>query len=431
MATVRDALALALDHHLAGRLVEAETLYGRILEVASDNADALHLHGVLCAQTGRLPRAVALLADAIRVNGAVPDYHVNLANALRAGGRAAEAVPSYRRALALAPGRADAGFGLALALAADGQRDATIAAYREMLRHHPSHAQALNNLGLALRDAGTLAEAAERLAEAGRLAPLDAGIHANLGFTLARLPGGSGAAAAFRRALMLEPAFAQALTGLAGQRPGGGDPRAEQWLRRSLRNRAGQPGGASRPGTAARRPPPTDPAASLGSAPPGAGADPRRRRGMERRWSSRPSRAAGRTGPARLSPGYPAAPGDRRIPQQSGHRPARGRAGRGGRAARPRRRGAGTGPRRCPEQRGPDGGNARPTIGRGDADGLGLAVGRRGRRRLGLSRRHAAPAGARRGRAGGLRAGVGPGPGIAGRAAEPGGDPSGSRGAST
>jgi len=236
MATVREALALALDHHLAGRLAEADTLYGRILEVDADNPDALHLHGVLCAQTGRLTQAVALLRRAVRGNPAVPDYHVNLANALRAGGAAGEAADAYAAALALVPERADAGFGHAASLVEAGRGSEAVAAYRALLNHHPRHAEGWNNLGLLLRASGRVAEAADALAEAARLAPLDAGTQANLGFTIAALDGREGAAAAFTRALIAAPAFAQALAGLAEQwLREGGAAAAERLCRRALR----------------------------------------------------------------------------------------------------------------------------------------------------------------------------------------------------
>ncbi len=59
MATVSEALSIALDHHIAGRVAEAETLYGRILEAVPGHPDASHLMGLLLAQTGRVAAAAA------------------------------------------------------------------------------------------------------------------------------------------------------------------------------------------------------------------------------------------------------------------------------------------------------------------------------------------------------------------------------------
>ncbi|HEY0836044.1 MAG TPA: tetratricopeptide repeat protein, partial [Azospirillum sp.] len=107
MATVGEALAVALDHHLAGRVEDAEVLYRRILDVDARNAAALHLYGVLCAQTGRVPDAVELIGRAIASDPGIPDYHVNLAGALRAAGQPARAAEAFRQALDLAPDRLD------------------------------------------------------------------------------------------------------------------------------------------------------------------------------------------------------------------------------------------------------------------------------------------------------------------------------------
>jgi protein O-GlcNAc transferase len=242
MATIREALALALDHHLAGRVVEADTLYGRILEVDPENAAALHLHGVLCAQTGRLTDAVALLRLAVRHGPAAPDHHVNLANALRALGRTAEAIDAYQGALALAPQRVDAGFGLAACLDAVGRREESAVAYGALLAHAPTHAEGWNNLGLVLRALGRAPEAVKPLTEAVRLTPLDARTQTNLAMTLDRAGDAEGAMAGYARALTLDPAFASVLTGLARCRLRVGEAAAAERLKSwSLRLRPDSP----------------------------------------------------------------------------------------------------------------------------------------------------------------------------------------------
>jgi len=51
--TLADALNLALQHHRAGRLTEAENIYRQVLAHLPDHPDALHLLGVVCQQHGR------------------------------------------------------------------------------------------------------------------------------------------------------------------------------------------------------------------------------------------------------------------------------------------------------------------------------------------------------------------------------------------
>ncbi len=58
--------AAALTHHQAGRIAQAERIYGQILAARPNNADALHLLGVAAHQTGRHDRAITFIEKAVR-----------------------------------------------------------------------------------------------------------------------------------------------------------------------------------------------------------------------------------------------------------------------------------------------------------------------------------------------------------------------------
>lgn len=77
MATVEEALDIAIDHHASGRLAEAETIYSRILDVDPRNAPALHLAGVLACQTDRLDTALDRLGLAVREAPGMAAYRVD------------------------------------------------------------------------------------------------------------------------------------------------------------------------------------------------------------------------------------------------------------------------------------------------------------------------------------------------------------------
>ena len=66
------AFALALEHHRAGRLAEAERQYREILAREPEHADSLHLLGVLALQAGDLGAALTLVerAAALRPDAA-------------------------------------------------------------------------------------------------------------------------------------------------------------------------------------------------------------------------------------------------------------------------------------------------------------------------------------------------------------------------
>src|SRR5436190_991368 len=99
LRTVRAGFA----HHQAGRLQHAEALYRKALQKDPDDANALHLLGVVAYQCGEVGTALQLIERALPVLPEVPDVHLNYVNALRETGKLAEAVASYRRAIALAP----------------------------------------------------------------------------------------------------------------------------------------------------------------------------------------------------------------------------------------------------------------------------------------------------------------------------------------
>ena len=60
-------LQLALQHHQAGRLSEAEALYRRVLGADPRNPDALHLLGLIAQQTGQNRMAADLISQALAV----------------------------------------------------------------------------------------------------------------------------------------------------------------------------------------------------------------------------------------------------------------------------------------------------------------------------------------------------------------------------
>src|SRR5579862_381243 len=95
---------VALEHHQAGRLADAERLYRRVLADEPNHADALNLLGVLAAQVGRFDDAVALIGRACALCPNVFDYRKHLGGVLSEKGDFAEAADAYRQAIRLNSG---------------------------------------------------------------------------------------------------------------------------------------------------------------------------------------------------------------------------------------------------------------------------------------------------------------------------------------
>lgn len=233
MATIPEALALAVQHHQAGRLQEAEAIYQQILRVQPEHPDCLHLLGVIAQQVGRHDVAVGYITRAIALNPEAAEYHNNIGEAYRAQGRTSEAEAHYQRALALKPDYADARNNLGLLLQSHGRREDAIAHYRlglclqnqgkgedaiahyqQALRLNPSFADAHCNIGVVLTEWGRLEEAIAHYRKALALKPTFAEAHNNLGSALKDQVKLDEAMTCLRQALALKPDYAEAYNNL-------------------------------------------------------------------------------------------------------------------------------------------------------------------------------------------------------------------------
>lgn len=180
MSKIDELMRQGLQLHQAGRLIEAQAIYGKVLEKQPSHAAANHLLGLSLLQRGDAAGAVTRIQRAVHVRGNDPDYLANLGTALNSAGRPAEAVDAFDRALKLQPANAGALNNRAMALKAIGRHDEAVASYRAAIVAKPD----------------------------------EAGFHRNLGKALSELGDWHGAEDAYRLALELRPNFPNALTGL-------------------------------------------------------------------------------------------------------------------------------------------------------------------------------------------------------------------------
>ena len=181
MATTPEALAIAAEHHQAGRLHAAEPIYRQVLAAEPNQPDALHLLGVLVHQMGKPEVAVAYIERAIRLHATNGAFHNDLGNAFAALGKLDEAVARYRRALELLPEVAEAHCNLSNALYAQGKLDQAAASCRRALELKPEFAEAHNNLGNVFKDQQKPDEAIACYQRALELKPDNVAAHNNLG----------------------------------------------------------------------------------------------------------------------------------------------------------------------------------------------------------------------------------------------------------
>jgi predicted O-linked N-acetylglucosamine transferase (SPINDLY family) len=205
-----EALNAALHHHQSGRLEQAATLYGKILEADPRHADANHLLGVIAFQLGRNEVAADLIGMAIAANRSNPAFHSNLGNALNGMGRPDDALAAYDTALRLRPDYADAHYNRGNVLRDMGRLGDALAACDTALRLRPDYADAHYSRGNVLRDMGRLDDALTAYDGALRLRPDYAEAYNNRGNALLGMGRLDDALAAYDGALRLRPDYADA-----------------------------------------------------------------------------------------------------------------------------------------------------------------------------------------------------------------------------
>ena len=212
--TIGDALDLAVEHHNAGRLTRAESIYQRILLGDPNQPMALHLLGVIAHQAGKNDLAVDLITRAIAVRPDCAEAHYNLGVSLQGLGKLEDAVASYQRTLAVKPDYAEAHANLGVTLQGLGELDGAVASFHRALAVKPDYAEAHSNLGNALKAQGKPDEAIASYQKALAIKPDYAEAHNNLGNALRQSGKLDDAVASYHQALAVKPDYAEAYSNL-------------------------------------------------------------------------------------------------------------------------------------------------------------------------------------------------------------------------
>ncbi|MCU0837578.1 MAG: tetratricopeptide repeat protein, partial [Rhodospirillales bacterium] len=203
-------LQAAVTRHRAGALDEAAALYARLLAVNPNDANALHLSGVVAHQRGDHMAALPPIRRAIALDPRQHAFHNALGVVLLALKRPDDAAKAFQRALQLAPDFAEAHNNLGNALQAKGQPGAACEAYDRAIAIRPAYAEAHSNRSVALRALGRLREAEEAARAAIGHNPRYASAFANLGLILQDQARYEEALACTEAALAMAPDHAEA-----------------------------------------------------------------------------------------------------------------------------------------------------------------------------------------------------------------------------
>ena len=130
----RDAdLALAISHHKAGRLDQAEGLYRALIGANPDDPDPRHLLGLIHLARNQIEAAVSQISRTAEARPHSAGVHTNLGEALFHANRFADAAASLARSVDLNPAQPTAWHRLGRTLAILGRTEEAAVALRRCL----------------------------------------------------------------------------------------------------------------------------------------------------------------------------------------------------------------------------------------------------------------------------------------------------------
>jgi len=228
----------AIKHHQSGDFQQAEHMYRQILEIDPDNADTLHLLGVLHSQTGRLKTGSALIKKAISFNLSIPAFHANLGNALYEMGQLHEATTSFQNALQIDAENGVALNGLGMIHIKHGKYNRAEECFQKILLKNRTSAITHCNLGVVYWNLGHHDHAIQNLKEAIRLSPHYPEALNNLGNVYWDQQDYDQSIQCFERAIEQNPNFAEGYKNLAEKQWSLGDvEKAIAYYRKALKHK--------------------------------------------------------------------------------------------------------------------------------------------------------------------------------------------------
>jgi predicted O-linked N-acetylglucosamine transferase (SPINDLY family) len=240
IGTLQETLQAALQHHQAGRLSQAESLYRQVLNQQPEHAEALQLLGMVAHHVGDHEQAVKLIRRAITLQPAAPHFYCNLALALTALDQTDEAIHAYRQALQRKPEYAEACYNLGILQKKQGLLEEAIGLFEQRLK--PDFAPAYNSLGKALQEQGQLDRAANAFLQALKFNPEYVEAFNNLGVNHLRQGDANEALSCCKKALSLKPDYVPALNNMGRALANlGQDEMAISYLERALEHNPDSP----------------------------------------------------------------------------------------------------------------------------------------------------------------------------------------------
>ena len=211
---VEGKLQQAISLYQAGQLLQAEQICQQILRDYPQDAEALHMLGVIAYQVGESKIATGLISQAIEIDSNQYVFFNSLGAALQKQGSLEESIQAYQQAIQIQSGDADSYSNLGVALQEQGSLEESIQAYQQAIQIQPNHPEAYNNLGVVLKEQGRLEESIQAYQKSIEIQPKSAEAYHNLGNVLREQGSLEESIEAYQQVIQIQPNHPEAYNNL-------------------------------------------------------------------------------------------------------------------------------------------------------------------------------------------------------------------------
>jgi protein O-GlcNAc transferase len=207
---IDQTLQQAIVAHQEGKLVEAEKLYQKILEIKPDHVKVYYNLSDIFYKLKKFNKAEISIKKAIELKPDFAEAYYYLGIVFTYFGRFDEIEKNYKKAIELKPDFTQAHYSLGILLFQLNRLDEAEASYKKVIKLKPDYAEAYSNLAGIMKDLGRFEEAEASYNKAIELKPDYAEAYSNLAGIMKDLGRLKEAKLYCRNAIELKPDYAEA-----------------------------------------------------------------------------------------------------------------------------------------------------------------------------------------------------------------------------
>jgi protein O-GlcNAc transferase len=211
---INNAIKSAFENYQAGNFQEAENICKKIVQVQSDNINAINLLGLIYYQLKNYDSAIHYTKKLISLNPTNFQAYYIIGHSLQEKGEMDEAIAHYQKSLQLNPNLVDAYYNLGTIFQDKKRYDEAISCYQKALQLHPTDVDAYYNLGFVFQEKGLHEEAIASFWKALQLNPTLDEAYGRIGLALQEKGQFDESIRCYKKAVELNPNNLIALYGL-------------------------------------------------------------------------------------------------------------------------------------------------------------------------------------------------------------------------